>query len=112
MVDGSVVRKSRTTGCESYRPLLEKYDWNVNTAMAVMQAESGCRVNAYNGANSNGSNDAGLFQINSIHVQSGLISDQARFEPSANVKAAFAIYLGSGWSAWSAYNNGSYQKFM
>lgn len=75
-------------------------------------AESGGNQNAYNGNNSNGSNDAGLMQINSIHVTSGLIGDKDRFNPELNVKAAYAIYNGSGFSAWSAYNNGSYARYL
>lgn len=82
-----------------------------------MEAESTsndihCNPNAYNGKNSNGSNDAGLFQINSIHVDSGLISDKARFNPEANVKAAFAIYKGGGWKPWASYNTGKHLKFL
>jgi hypothetical protein len=77
-----------------------------------MQAESGCRADAFNGSNSNGSNDAGLMQINSIHVVSGLVGDQERFDPATNVQAAYAIYQGSGWGAWSAFNNGAYQRYM
>lgn len=79
--------------------------------MAVMRAESGCNQQAYNAANYDGSSDAGLFQINSVHCP-GLISSQARFEPSANVKAAYAIYMGSGWNAWTTYTNGAYQKYL
>jgi soluble lytic murein transglycosylase-like protein len=81
--------------------------------MAVMQAESGCNPTADNtGLNTDGSNDKGLFQINSIHVTSGLVSDAGRFNPEQNIKAAYAIYRGGGWSAWSAYNNGGYLKFL
>lgn len=75
-------------------------------------AESGGNSNAYNGSNYNGSNDAGLFQINSCHVVSGLIGDQERFNPELNVEAAYKIYKGSGFMAWSAYNNGSYLKHL
>lgn len=75
-------------------------------------AESGGNPNAYNGSNYNGSNDAGLFQINSCHVISGLIGDQDRFNPELNVEAAYKIYKGSGWKAWSVYNNGRYLKFL
>lgn len=99
-------------GCEAYRPIVSKYEWNVDTAMAVMQAESRCDPRAYNGhMNSDGSNDAGLFQINSIHVAGGLIDSEERFNPEANVRAAYAIYRGSGWRAWSAFNNGRYLEF-
>lgn len=78
-----------------------------------MRAESGCNPRADNsGMNTNGTNDKGLFQINSIHVTSGLISDRGRFDPEANVRAAHAIYKGSGWRAWVAYNNGSYLRYL
>jgi len=51
-------------------------------------------------------------QINSVHVKSGLIGYDERFDPHKNVKAAYAIYLSSGWNAWSAYYTGKYLKFM
>jgi hypothetical protein len=75
-------------------------------------AESGGRADAFNGSNSNGTNDAGLMQINSIHVTSGLIGDLERLDPELNMRVAYAIYKGSGWSAWAAYNNGSYLKYL
>lgn len=78
-----------------------------------MRAESGCNTLADNtGLNADGSNDKGLMQINSVHVASGLITDQARLDPAENIRAAYAIYQGSGWNAWVAYNNGSYLQFM
>lgn len=78
---------------------------------AICMAESGGNPKAFNPSNSNGSNDAGLMQINSIHVNSGLIGDQERFDPQKNLDAAYAIYKGSGYKAWSAYNNGAYLKW-
>jgi len=78
-----------------------------------MKAESGCNPNADNsGLNYDGSNDKGLLQINSIHIQSGLIGDAERLIPELNIKAAYAIYSGSGWSAWSAFNSGKHLQFM
>lgn len=96
------------SGCE----IASIYDWDYRTAYAICMAESGGNSQAYNAANRNGSNDAGLFQINSIHVKSGLIGEKDRFDPVQNVKAAYAIYKGSGWKAWSAYNNGAYAKHL
>lgn len=78
--------------------------------MAIAQAESGCRADAI-GYNTNGTNDVGVFQINSVHVPN-LITDKARLDPVKNVAAAYAIYSSSGWSAWSAYNNQSYLKYL
>jgi soluble lytic murein transglycosylase-like protein len=92
--------------------LVNGYDWDTKIAFAICKAESGGNEKAYNPSNSNGSNDAGLLQINSIHVASGLISDQDRFDGAKNVSAAYQIYKGSGFRAWSAYNNLSYQKWL
>lgn len=78
--------------------------------MAVMQAESSCNPNA-RGVNENGTDDVGLFQINEVHV-GHLISSQDRYDPSKNIKAAFAVYRGSGWKAWSVFNNGRYLSFL
>jgi soluble lytic murein transglycosylase-like protein len=75
-------------------------------------AESGGNPEAFNPANYDGSNDAGLMQINSIHVVSGLIGDQERFNPTENLRAAYAIYKGGGWNAWSAFSSGKYLKFI
>ncbi len=98
-------------GCEQYRSLVQKYDWNVDIALAVMQAESSCISDRDNtGLNYDGSNDKGLMQINSIH--SNIISDLDRLDPVENIRAAYEVYRGSGWKAWSAYNNGSYLKFL
>lgn len=82
--------------------------------MAIMQAESGCRSQAYNGTlNTDGTNDAGLFQVNSIHNNT-----KSRFDPETNVKLAYGIYRGrttwdsNGWRAWSVYNNNKYKEFL
>lgn len=69
-------------------------------------AESGGNPNAYNGSNYDGSNDAGLMQINSIH------GVKNRFDPQTNMDAAYTIYRSSGWRAWSAYNNKRYERFL
>ena len=92
--------------CEGFRPLVAKYDWDVKVAMAVMKAESGCQTNAL-GHNTNGTNDAGLFQVNSIHD-----ATDKRYDIEYNVALAYRIYKDrrswdiSGWKAWSACLNG------
>jgi len=92
--------------------LVDGYEWDIKIAYAICMAESRGNPLAYNKANKNGSNDAGLMQINSIHVNSGLISSEDRFIPEKNLAAAYAIYKGSGFKAWSAYNNKSYLKYL
>jgi len=92
--------------------LADNYQWDSHIARAICMAESQGRPDAYNPLNSNGTNDAGLFQINSIHVISGLIGDQERFDPIKNVEAAYKIYKGSGFKAWSSYTSGAYAKYL
>ena len=107
--DLKLVPESATlSGCE----IASLYDWDYRVAYAVCMAESGGNSRAYNGSNSNGTNDAGLMQINSIHVDSGLIGDKERFDPQFNMAAAYAIYKGSGFRAWAAYNNQSYTRYL
>lgn len=73
-------------------------------------AESHGNPLAYNGHNSNGTNDAGLMQINSIHAD--LINLQDRFDPIKNMAAAYQIYQHAGWSAWSTFNNCKYMQYL
>ncbi len=76
--------------------------------LAIAQAESGCNQNADNtGLNADGTNDKGLFQINSIHG----FSDAERFDPVRNTEIAHRIWKNQGYQAWSAFNNGSYLRF-
>ena len=98
-------------GCERFRPLVAKYNWNIDIAMAVMNAESGCRETAV-GNNTNGTNDKGLFQINSIHD-----ATDNRFDPARNIELAYRIYESrsrwdtSGWKAWSVCLSGKVQCY-
>jgi hypothetical protein len=101
--------KVRMVDFEEY---IQKCDWNTKIAKAVMMAESRGYIYAYNGDNNNGSNDTGLFQINSIHKQTDL------YNWKHNVDIACGLYTDSkrihrnGWIPWVAYNNGSYREYL
>ena len=99
--------------CEQAYPLLARYFGDdIRIAKAVMQAESGCNSRADNtGTNTDGSNDVGLMQINSVHCPH-LIRCSDRTNPEKNLQAARQIYNSSGWSAWSTFNNGSYTRYL
>lgn len=101
------------TNCEQAHPLLARYFGDdIRIAKAVMQAESSCVSTTDNsGLNTDGTNDVGLMQINSVHCPH-LIRCEDRTDPEKNLKAARQIYEGSGWSAWSAFNNGKYLQFI
>ena len=104
------VRVNRTTGgCEQFRNIVEKYDWDTNTILAIMQAESGCNPTADNsGLNQNGTVDIGLLQINSIHG----FSKAELTNPARNIAIAHQIWQKQDYKAWSAFNNKSYLKFL
>jgi soluble lytic murein transglycosylase-like protein len=81
-------------GCESYRPLVQKYFGAATpAAMIVMTKESGCNPNAVSPTN-----DHGLFQLN----------NQPVYDPEANIQIAYAKFVSPrrgtnpNWSAWYA----------
>lgn len=77
--------------------------------LAIARAESNCNPRSDNtGLNINGTYDYGLFQINSVHGYSRNILAN----PAKNTEIAFKIWQLQGYQAWSAYNNGTYLKFM
>lgn len=89
--------------CESYRPLVAKYDWDVNVAMAIMQAESSCIPDNVGGPNWNGTYDHGLFQLNNVPI----------YDPAENVKYAYYNkYKQGGWGHWTVYKTGQYRKYL
>lgn len=79
-------------GCEQYRPLVAQYSWNVEVALAVMKAESGCNPNAVSPTN-----DHGLFQLHAWPV----------YEPAENIRIAYENkYLRGGWRHWTVCTSG------
>jgi len=77
---------------------------------AIAQAESGGKVDAVGGPNSDGSYDYGLWQINSSHTQydaNRLTSDELY-----NARAAVAIERSQGLHAWTTYSSGAFRAFM
>jgi soluble lytic murein transglycosylase-like protein len=89
-------------GCAAYVPLLQKYNWNVSTMAAVMQAESDCNPNAASPPNYDGLRDYGLMQLHGQEI----------YDPVANVAHAYAIWQRQGYRAWSTYNNGAYLRYL
>ena len=96
-----------TPQCATYQGLVAQYDWPVQTAMAIMRAESGCRaITPSNAAiNYDGVPDYGLFQLHGIDVT----------DPAENVRIAYQVkYVGAGrrFTPWSTYNNGAYTRYL
>lgn len=90
-------------------------DTDVRTAAAIALAESGGNARAKH-HNTNGTDDIGLMQVNSVHLRpGGLLSgmDVTQLEnPYVNVAAARKIRETQGWRAWTTYNSGAYKRFL
>ena len=71
------------------------------TALAVAKAESGMRCDAQNVNKGTNSLDAGLFQINSVHLKKAGWKIGDLLDCHRNTDMAYKIFKGSGWGAWS-----------
>lgn len=81
---------------------IKKAGLSVGEANALINCESKWDYKAVNNKNRNGSNDKGLWQINSIHTN---ITDAEKLDYKASTKWAIAKRLADGnWSAWSCAN--------
>ena len=93
----------------------QKYDWDVNTMLAIAKAESGHRKDAVGDQTLTYQNNGrtygysvGMFQIRILEGR----EDCDTFDIPTNVSCAYRIYKGQGLSAWSVVLNGSYRQFL
>lgn len=111
---------TRTGGCEQYRQIMNKYDWDVRVMMAVMEAES-YNAPAKISCDSQVEGDTwpiagvlahscGLLQVRTIAEWRGTC-EQLK-DPEFNIDIAYKIYKGQGLTAWSVYSNGKYLKYL
>lgn len=99
--------KQVANGCERYKSVFEQYQWNVHTALAICQAESGGNVYALSPTR-----DRGLMQINSVHADKVDYDLNKLYNPYTNIRVAYTVYLSQGWHGWSTYNNRSYLAYL
>ena len=88
---------------------------DLDIAVAVALAESGGDTQAHNAKPPDDS--YGLWQINMLGTlgparrkQFGIATNDALYDPSTNAAAAYKIWKGSGWNAWTTYTSGAYKK--
>ena len=87
--------------CDSYRSLVAQYDWNVDTMMYAMYAESSCNPNAIGddyviaGVYAP---SCGLLQVRTL---AGRPSCSALQDPATNIAASYNIWLSQGYNAWT-----------
>jgi TolA-binding protein len=91
--------------CKQYRSLVSQYSWNVETALAVCNAESG-GVADKNHADDNHKvclGSRGLFQIGCDST----FNFAGMFDPVLNIAQAYDIYATRNWYPWSVCTNGT-----
>lgn len=102
--------------------MIKSYDWDADTMVALAKSENFWNLTKsfdcgrVGKLNYDGSQDYGLFQINTIHTKTlakwGWTMEDMK-DCKKNIEFAYKhIYKGAGLSAWSAYNNGSYLAFL
>lgn len=97
----------KQTGCEQYRKLLSKYDWNVDLMLLIMKGESGCNPEAVGDGHltfNNGTQgmSCGLLQI---RVLDGRPDCDSLKDVEANIEWGYKIYTEQGYRAWTVYRN-------
>ena len=98
-------------GCE----LAYNYDWPQKIAYAVCMAESGGNQYAHNGTDNHKTciGSYSLFQVGCFWYPFYGYSENDFYNPEINTQIAYNIWKRQGsFHAWSAYNNGSYLKYL
>jgi hypothetical protein len=80
----------------------------LSTWVAVALAESGGNTTAHA---TYGEDSRGLWQIN-MRAHAGWVGNRNLYDPATNAWAARKVCDGQGITAWSAYTNGSYQRYL
>ena len=70
-----------------WRTLVEQYDWDVATAVRIVECESGGDEYAVSATN-----DWGLFQLHNMAIT----------DPAENIAYAYGMYLDRHWQPWAA----------
>lgn len=102
-------------GCERFRPLVAKYDWDVRVMLAIMKAESSCNPNATGDKSltfqRNGRTygySVSLFQVRILPGREHCDS----YNPVTNIACAYKVWRGQGYKAWSVYTNSKYKEYL
>ena len=90
-------------GVEEWRGLVEKYfpAESVNTALRVMEKESGGNPISHNDNPATGDDSYGLFQINLYgRLAESRPSPEELLDPEKNIQFAAQVFQSSGWHPW------------
>ena len=111
---------AQLTPCQAMQNEVAKYsDWDANIVQAIAQAENrSCDPLRHNETASETHRRAdgsvicvgsyGVLQVGCLHYR----PDEDRNDLTTNIAVAHRVWQGSGYTAWTQYNNGSYREFL
>jgi soluble lytic murein transglycosylase-like protein len=99
-----------TEGCEQYRDIVSQYDWDVNTMLAIMRAESSCNPASINYTDGHGScvGSYSLLQVGCLHFRDG----EDKLDPETNIAVAYRVWKSGGYTPWTCFTNNSYLQYL
>lgn len=109
------VEAGRVGGCERFQPLLEKYDWDVRTMLAIMRAESGCDPNVTGDTSLTFTQNGRTYGYSVSLFQVRILPGRERcdsHDPATNIACAYHVWKSQGYKAWSVYTSGKYLKYL
>jgi hypothetical protein len=80
---------------------------DLSTIVAIGMSESGGNASADH-TNSDGTRDAGYWQINQVHWRG--LTESAVKDLNVNARLAAEVYAKQGFNAWTDYKNGKYRS--
>lgn len=99
---------TQTSVCDDYRREVGKYDWDVETALKIMNLESGCKnIHNYNDTHKHYrtgeiicKGSYGPMQVGCIHYK-----DEDKEDWKKNIELAYRVYQqANGFTPWSTYS--------
>ena len=109
------MEKAGVGGCDRFQPLLEKYDWDVRTMLAIMRAESGCDPNVTGDTSLTFTQNGRTYGYSVSLFQVRILPGRERcdsHDPATNIACAYHVWRGQGYKAWSVYTSGKYLKYL
>lgn len=102
-------------GCERFRPLIARYNWDARVMLAIMKAESNCDPNVTGDKSlafqSNGRTYGYSVSLLQVRILPGREHCDSH-DPATNIACAYQIWKNQSYGAWSVYRNGKYAKFL